>query len=113
MAATPTRGSRSASRCATRPAATAPSGPPRSRASTSASVESQGYCFQVDLARRAVELGYTVTEVPITFVEREAGVSKMTRGIVGEAFWRVTVWGAKTRWAQVKTVGRKAPEREG
>jgi dolichol-phosphate mannosyltransferase len=78
-----------------------------------ASVQSQGYCFQVDLARRAVELGYTVTEVPITFVEREAGVSKMTRGIVGEAFWRVTVWGVKTRWDQVKTVGRKAPEREG
>jgi dolichol-phosphate mannosyltransferase len=78
-----------------------------------ASVESQGYCFQVDLARRAVELGYSVKEVPITFVEREAGVSKMTRGIVGEAFWRVTLWGAKTRWAQVRAMGRKAPEREG
>ena len=81
-------------------------------------VESQGYCFQVDLARRAVEPGFTVTEVPITFVEREAGVSKMSRGIVGEALWRVTVWGAQTRWSQArsfgqKTMGRKAPGREG
>ncbi|HYN74563.1 MAG TPA: polyprenol monophosphomannose synthase [Candidatus Limnocylindria bacterium] len=75
------------------------------------SVESQGYCFQVDLARRAVELGFTVVEVPITFVEREAGVSKMSRGIVGEALWRVTVWGAQTRWAQVRS--RKAPKRAG
>ena len=37
----------------------------------------------------------------------------MSRGIVGEALWRVTVWGAKTRWAQVKTLGRKAPDRAG
>ncbi|TKA12669.1 polyprenol monophosphomannose synthase [Actinacidiphila oryziradicis] len=58
-------------------------------------VESQGYCFQVDLARRAVRRGFKVTEVPITFVEREHGVSKMSRSIVFEALWRVTVWGLR------------------
>jgi len=58
-------------------------------------VESQGYCFQVDLARRAVRGGFTVKEVPITFVERELGVSKMSRSIVFEALWRVTVWGLR------------------
>jgi dolichol-phosphate mannosyltransferase len=56
-------------------------------------VESQGYCFQVDLARRTIRAGLTVIEVPITFVERERGASKMSRAVVAEAFWRVTVWG--------------------
>ncbi len=55
-------------------------------------IQSQGYCFQVDLALRAVRNGLTVTEVPITFVERELGVSKMSQAIVAEALWRVTVW---------------------
>jgi dolichol-phosphate mannosyltransferase len=58
-------------------------------------VQSQGYCFQVDLLRRTVQHGFTVTEVPITFVEREHGVSKMSRAIVIEALWRVTTWGLK------------------
>ncbi len=71
-------------------------------------VESQGYCFQVDLARRAVAAGLRVVEVPITFVEREAGVSKMNGGIVGEALWRVTVWGAQARWAQLTAKRRNA-----
>ena len=56
-------------------------------------VESQGYCFQVDLAMRAVQAGLRVTEVPITFVERVHGTSKMSRAVVAEAFWRVTEWG--------------------
>jgi dolichol-phosphate mannosyltransferase len=56
-------------------------------------VASQGYCFQVDLARRAVSQGLRVAEVPIEFVEREHGVSKMSGAIVREALWRVTVWG--------------------
>jgi len=60
-------------------------------------VDSQGYCFQIDLARRAIRAGLTVTEVPITFVERERGASKMSRAIVVEALWRVTVWGIATR----------------
>jgi dolichol-phosphate mannosyltransferase len=60
-------------------------------------VQSQGYCFQVDLARRAVGAGFRVVEVPITFVEREHGVSKMSRAIVVEALWRVTAWGLTSR----------------
>ena len=61
------------------------------------SVASQGYCFQVDLTRRAVAAGLRVVEVPITFVERELGTSKMSRAIVAEALWRVTVWGVTDR----------------
>ncbi|RZS80095.1 dolichol-phosphate mannosyltransferase [Motilibacter rhizosphaerae] len=57
-------------------------------------VASQGYCFQVDLAWRAVRAGLRVAEVPITFTERERGSSKMSRSIVLEALWRVTLWGA-------------------
>jgi dolichol-phosphate mannosyltransferase len=60
-------------------------------------VASQGYCFQIDLARRAVRAGYHVVEVPITFVERERGDSKMSRDIVLEALWRVPVWGLRQR----------------
>jgi dolichol-phosphate mannosyltransferase len=70
-------------------------------------VASQGYCFQVDLVWRALQRGLRVQEVPITFVERELGVSKMNRVIVAEALWRVTVWGAKARAHQVvAAVGR-------
>ncbi|MFE7121486.1 polyprenol monophosphomannose synthase, partial [Streptomyces sp. NPDC057654] len=53
-------------------------------------VASQGYCFQVDLAWRAVKAGFHVVEVPITFVEREMGDSKMSKDILAEALWRVT-----------------------
>ncbi len=66
------------------------------------SVQSQGYCFQIDMAWRTVEHGLRVREVPIEFVEREAGVSKMNQGIVAEALWRVTSWGAAKRSAQIK-----------
>ncbi|GHD94411.1 polyprenol monophosphomannose synthase [Streptomyces naganishii] len=68
-------------------------------------VASQGYCFQVDLARRAVRAGYHVVEVPITFVERELGDSKMSRDIVVEALWRVTSWGVGERVS--KLTGRR------
>ncbi len=61
-----------------------------------ADVHSQGYCFQVDLVWRAWRRGYRVEEVPITFVERQVGNSKMSRAIVAEALWRVTVWGARS-----------------
>ncbi|SCK06109.1 dolichol-phosphate mannosyltransferase [Streptomyces sp. WMMB 714] len=60
-------------------------------------VASQGYCFQVDLAHRAVRAGFHVVEVPITFVERERGDSKMSRSIATEALWRVAVWGVQGR----------------
>lgn len=60
-------------------------------------VSSQGYCFQVDLANRAVRAGYHVVEVPITFIERVRGNSKMSRDIMVEALWRVTAWGVEGR----------------
>jgi dolichol-phosphate mannosyltransferase len=69
-----------------------------------ADVASQGYCFQVDLARRAVGQGLDVREVPITFVERELGTSKMSRAIVAEALWRVTVWGAADRVRHLREI---------
>ncbi|GAA2209104.1 hypothetical protein GCM10009850_045620 [Nonomuraea monospora] len=56
-------------------------------------VASQGYCFQVDLTLRTVRRGLRVQEVPITFADRTAGDSKMSRAIVAEALWRVTLWG--------------------
>ncbi|MET9956744.1 polyprenol monophosphomannose synthase [Streptomyces sp. NPDC006339] len=71
-------------------------------------VASAGYCFQVDLARRAVAAGFHVVEVPITFVEREVGDSKMSRDILVEALWRVTGWGVTARAQKVgKLLGRK------
>lgn len=60
-------------------------------------VASQGYCFQVDMAWRVVRAGGRVVEVPITFVEREVGVSKMSRQIILEALTNVTVWGVEHR----------------
>ena len=56
-------------------------------------VHSQGYGFQVDLLFHAHRAGLRIVEVPITFVERQFGVSKMTGGIVAEAMLRVTLWG--------------------
>jgi dolichol-phosphate mannosyltransferase len=61
------------------------------------SVQSQGYCFQIDLGWRAVRHGFRVAEVPVTFADRERGASKMSSGIVREAFWRVGVWGLQAR----------------
>jgi dolichol-phosphate mannosyltransferase len=61
-------------------------------------VASQGYCFQVDLAWRAVRSGLRVVEVPITFVERVEGTSKMSSAIVLEALVRVTGWGVARRF---------------
>lgn len=60
-------------------------------------VASQGYCFQVDLAWRAVQQGFAVAEVPITFTEREIGESKMSGNIVREALVLVTRWGVRNR----------------
>ncbi|AUG79257.1 dolichol-phosphate mannosyltransferase [Kitasatospora sp. MMS16-BH015] len=60
-------------------------------------VASAGYCFQVDLAWRTVKAGFKVVEVPITFIEREFGASKMSRNILVEALFRVTGWGINSR----------------
>ena len=56
-------------------------------------VSAFGYSFQVEMAWRTVKAGGKVTEVPITFIERTQGKSKMTTGIVIEALWLVTKWG--------------------
>jgi dolichol-phosphate mannosyltransferase len=58
-----------------------------------AGVSSQGYCFQIDLTRRVSANRMTIVEVPIEFVERERGRSKMSGAIIREAMLRVTVWG--------------------
>lgn len=73
-------------------------------------VASQGYCFQIDLAWRAVQRGLRVREVPITFVERVSGTSKMSQKIVAEALWRVTVWGIDDKLTRVRrrAQGRRA-----
>ena len=60
----------------------------------SSPVASQGYSFQVELAYRASKSG-VVKEVPITFVERAEGRSKMTLGIVIEALLKIQLWGIK------------------
>jgi dolichol-phosphate mannosyltransferase len=60
-------------------------------------VESTGYSFQVDLTVRILRAGLRITEVPITFVERERGVSKMDSAVIREAFWRVFQWGIQGR----------------
>ncbi len=75
-------------------------------------VASQGYCFQVDMTWHTLQVGGQMVEVPITFVEREAGESKMSQSIVVEALWRVTVWGAQRRWAQVRGVVRPSRRNE-
>ena len=77
-------------------------------------VASQGYCFQIDLAWRALQRGLRVTEVPITFVERTVGSSKMSRKIVVEALWRVTAWGVydKVTRARSRTMRQRARERD-
>ena len=56
-------------------------------------VESKGYCFQVDLTWRSINNGFTVVEVPITFTERELGVSKMSGSNIREAMVKVAQWG--------------------
>ncbi|MGH3736847.1 MAG: polyprenol monophosphomannose synthase [Micromonosporaceae bacterium] len=70
-------------------------------------VSSQGYCFQVDLTLRAYQQGARIREVPITFTERERGRSKMSPTIVREALWRVTVWGAHSRWNAARRLLRR------
>lgn len=57
-----------------------------------AGVAARGYAFQVEMALRSVKAGGVVLEVPIVFVERAHGRSKMTTAIVLEALWLVTKW---------------------
>jgi dolichol-phosphate mannosyltransferase len=60
-------------------------------------IESAGYCFQIDMTLRVLQTGLKLTEVPITFVERERGSSKMSNAVIREAFFRVAQWGIAAR----------------
>ncbi len=57
------------------------------------SIKSEGYCFQIEMTREINRIGGLISEVPITFVERKYGKSKMSGKIVLEAMQRVTYWG--------------------
>ena len=59
------------------------------------SIKSEGYSFQIEMTRAVYENGGSIEEVPITFREREQGVSKMSKKIVKEAMLLVTIWGIK------------------
>jgi dolichol-phosphate mannosyltransferase len=61
-------------------------------------LQSQGYSFQVELTVRALRAGLVVIELPITFVQRAIGKSKLSGAIVVEALWRITQWGVTARW---------------
>ncbi len=62
-----------------------------------ATIASTGYSFQVEMTWRAHRQGFRMVEVPITFTEREIGVSKMSGNIFKEQLLRVTTWGVQAR----------------
>jgi dolichol-phosphate mannosyltransferase len=68
------------------------------------SVQSAGYIFQTDLAFRTHRAGLRVVEVPIRFVERVRGESKMDRAVATESLRRITVWGLRERRRQLRDV---------
>lgn len=61
-------------------------------------LRSEGYAFQIEMTRRIHRAGGRIVEIPITFVERELGQSKMSKNIVAEAMLRVTRWGIEDRF---------------
>lgn len=65
-------------------------------------IDSAGYCFQIDMSWRFHELGFRIVEVPITFVERTVGASKMSESIFREAAVSVARWGIDHRLAQLR-----------
>lgn len=66
------------------------------------SIDSKGYCFQIEMTWRSVNSGYVVVEVPITFTEREIGVSKMSGSNIREALVKVARWGIEGRRARTR-----------
>lgn len=73
-----------------------------------ASVRSTGYVFQTDLVTRCLRAGLIVREVPIEFVERVRGDSKMSGAVATESLRRITAWGLRERRDQVRrAVGRR------
>lgn len=71
-----------------------------------ADVRSEGYVFQIEMTRRVHETGGRIAEVPITFVERAAGHSKISRGIVFEALLRVAAWAFARRFRRRRSTAR-------
>ena len=67
-----------------------------------ATVRSTGYVFQTDLVARTLRAGLVVREVPIEFVERVRGESKMTGAVAVESLKKITAWGVRERGAQVR-----------
>ena len=65
------------------------------------SITSKGYAFQIETTYRALRAGFRVVEVPITFVDREEGGSKMSKSIVLEGFWKVPVLRAKALFGRL------------
>ena len=59
------------------------------------SIKAKGYGFQIEIARNAHDAGFEIKQVPITFIERENGRSKMGAKIVWEAWFKVSIWGFK------------------
>jgi dolichol-phosphate mannosyltransferase len=76
------------------------------RALDLASVASVGYCFQTDLTLRTLDAGLRVREVPIEFLERERGESKMNGSVAAESLWRITQWGVQRRRRQLLAARR-------
>lgn len=72
-------------------------------------IASTGYSFQVEMAWRSYRQGFRMVEVPITFTEREHGVSKMSGNIFKEQLLRVTVWGAQARAESLRKVLNRKP----
>lgn len=71
------------------------------------SVESTGYVFQTDMVARTLGAGLRVREVPIEFVERVRGDSKMSGAVATESLKRITAWGLRERARQVRRVVRR------
>lgn len=73
-------------------------------------VRSTGYVFQTDLVARTLNAGLTVREVPIEFVERVRGESKMSGAVALESLRRITAWGLRERWERLRHRGRRPLE---
>ena len=73
-------------------------------------VRAEGYGFQIEMTLRAKQAGASIAEVPIRFVDRVAGESKMSSAIVVEAFGLVTLWGAERLWRALTGRGGRAGE---
>jgi dolichol-phosphate mannosyltransferase len=72
-------------------------------------VHADGYGFQIEMTYRARRAGASIIEVPISFVDRVEGSSKMSRAVVTEAMWLVTLWGARRALQRLRAPGSSRP----